>query len=96
MFNFEGGCYAKAINLSKESEPEIYECTRKFGTILENVVLNIDTRRIDLTDAGLTENTRAAYPIYHIPTAKCSKIGGHPKNIIMLTADVFGIMPPIS
>jgi phosphoenolpyruvate carboxykinase (ATP) len=96
VFNFEGGCYAKAINLSKESEPEIYECTRKFGTILENVAFNIDTRRIDLDDARLTENTRAAYPITHIPTAERSKIGGHPENIIMLTADAFGIMPPIS
>ena len=96
VFNFEGGCYAKAINLSRESEPEIYECTRKFGTILENVSFNIDTRRIDLNDASLTENTRAAYPITHIPTAERSKIGGHPENIIMLTADAFGIMPPIS
>jgi phosphoenolpyruvate carboxykinase (ATP) len=96
VFNFEGGCYAKAINLSKESEPEIYECTRKFGTILENVAFNIDTRRLDLEDATLTENTRAAYPISHIPTAERSKTGGHPENIIMLTADAFGIMPPIS
>ncbi len=96
VFNFEGGCYAKAINLSKESEPEIYECTRKFGTILENVAFNIDTRRIELYDASLTENTRAAYPITHIPTAERSKMGGHPENIIMLTADAFGIMPPIS
>ncbi|NOR12651.1 MAG: phosphoenolpyruvate carboxykinase (ATP), partial [Candidatus Aminicenantes bacterium] len=79
-----------------ESEPEIYECTRKFGTILENVSFNIDTRRVDLDDASLTENTRAAYPITHIPTAERSKIGGHPENIIMLTADAFGIMPPIS
>ena len=96
IFNFEGGCYAKVINLSKESEPEIYECTRKFGTILENVTFNIDTRRIDLDDASLTENTRAAYPITHIPTAEHAKMGGHPENIIMLTADAFGIMPPIS
>ena len=96
VFNFEGGCYAKAINLSKESEPEIYECTRKFGTILENVAFNVDTRRLDLEDATLTENTRAAYPITHIPTAERSKMGGHPENIIMLTADAFGIMPPIS
>jgi phosphoenolpyruvate carboxykinase (ATP) len=96
VFNFEGGCYAKAINLSRESEPEIYECTRKFGTILENVSFNIDTRRVDLDDASLTENTRAAYPITHIPTAERSNIGGQPENIIMLTADAFGIMPPIS
>ena len=96
VFNFEGGCYAKAINLSRESEPEIYECTRKFGTILENVAFNIDTRRIDLNDDSLTENTRAAYPITHIPTAERRKAGGHPENIIMLTADAFGVMPPIS
>ncbi|OGL47065.1 MAG: phosphoenolpyruvate carboxykinase (ATP) [Candidatus Schekmanbacteria bacterium RBG_13_48_7] len=96
VFNFEGGCYAKVINLTKESEPEIYECTRKFGTILENVAYNPDTRRLDLADASLTENTRAAYPITHIPSAEPSKMGGHPENIIMLTADAFGIMPPIS
>jgi phosphoenolpyruvate carboxykinase (ATP) len=96
VFNFEGGCYAKAINLTRESEPEIYECTRKFGSIIENVAYNIDTRRLDLTDSTLTENTRVAYPISHIPTSEKSKMGGHPKNIIMLTADAFGIMPPIS
>jgi phosphoenolpyruvate carboxykinase (ATP) len=96
VFNFEGGCYAKVINLSKESEPEIYECTRKFGTIIENVTYNVDTRRLDLDDATLTENTRAAYPISHIPSAVRSKMGGHPTNIIMLTADAFGIMPPVA
>ena len=96
VFNFEGGCYAKVIRLSKEHEPEIYECTRKFGTILENVAFDINTRRIDLDDASLTENTRAAYPIPHIPNAIREGIGGHPKNIIMLTADAFGVLPPVS
>jgi len=96
VFNFEGGCYAKVIRLSREHEPEIYECTRKFGTILENVAFDIHTRRIDLNDASLTENTRAAYPIPHIPNAIREGIGGHPKNILMLTADAFGVLPPIS
>ncbi len=96
VFNFEGGCYAKVIRLSREHEPEIYECTRKFGTILENVAFDINTRRIDLNDASLTENTRAAYPIPHIPNAIREGVGGHPKNIIMLTADAFGVLPPVS
>ena len=96
VFNFEGGCYAKVIRLSKEAEPEIYECTRRFGTILENVAIDVETRRIDLDDATLTENTRAAYPISHIENAVRSGVGGHPQNIIMLTADAFGIMPPIA
>ena len=96
VFNFEGGCYAKAIRLSKESEPEIYETTRKFGTILENVAFDYITRRLDLDDDTLTENTRAAYPISHIPNAVREGMGGHPKNIIMLTSDAFGIMPPIA
>ncbi len=96
VFNFEGGCYAKAIRLSSESEPEIYETTRKFGTILENVALDTETRRLDLDDASLTENTRAAYPITHIPNAVIPGIAGHPRNIFMLTADAFGVMPPIA
>lgn len=96
VFNFEGGCYAKVIRLSKEHEPEIYECTRKFGTILENVGFDIQSRRIDLDDASLTENTRAAYPIPHIPNAIREGRGGQPSNIIMLTADAFGVLPPIS
>jgi phosphoenolpyruvate carboxykinase (ATP) len=96
VFNFEGGCYAKVIRLSKEAEPEIYECTRRFGTILENVSLDHDTRRLDLDDASLTENTRAAYPIPHIPTALRSGLCGHPRNIIMLTCDAFGVMPPVA
>jgi phosphoenolpyruvate carboxykinase (ATP) len=96
VFNFEGGCYAKAIRLSKEAEPEIYETTRRFGTILENVGYNSATGRIDLDDDSLTENTRAAYPISHVPSATREGIGGHPTTVIMLTADAFGVMPPIA
>jgi phosphoenolpyruvate carboxykinase (ATP) len=96
VFNFEGGCYAKVINLSKESEPEIYECTRRFGTILENVAINTISRRIDLDDASFTENTRASYPITHIPNIVPSGAGGHPTNVIMLTCDAFGVLPPIA
>ncbi len=96
IFNFEGGCYAKVIRLSPENEPEIYGTTRRFGTILENVALNYDTRRIDLDDNSLTENTRAAYPISHISSALREGIGGHPRNIVMLTLDAFGVLPPIS
>ncbi|MBI5604215.1 MAG: phosphoenolpyruvate carboxykinase (ATP) [Deltaproteobacteria bacterium] len=96
IFNFEGGCYAKVIRLSEEAEPEIYECTRKFGTILENVAIDNETRRIDLNDGSLTENTRAAYPISHISRAIRSGLAGHPQNIIMLTYDAFGVLPPIA
>ncbi len=96
VFNFEGGCYAKAIRLSREAEPEIYETTRRFGTILENVYLDVATRRINLDDASLTENTRAAYPITHIPKIIREGMAGHPENIIMLTCDAFGVMPPIA
>ncbi len=96
VFNFEGGCYAKVINLSREAEPEIYECTRRFGTILENVMVDNETRRFDLNDATLTENTRAGYPITHLPSAVREGRGPHPKNIILLTCDAFGIMPPIA
>ena len=96
VFNFEGGCYAKVIRLSREAEPEIYECTRRFGTILENVRVNMRTRRLDLDDASLTENTRAAYPIAHIPGALREGIVGHPQNIVMLTCDAFGIMAPVA
>ncbi|RMD99871.1 MAG: phosphoenolpyruvate carboxykinase (ATP), partial [Calditrichaeota bacterium] len=96
VFNFEGGCYAKVIRLSPEAEPEIYETTRKFGTILENVMIDADTRRLDLDDATLTENTRAAYPISHIPNASETGMAPHPKNILMLTCDAFGVMPPIA
>ena len=96
IFNFEGGCYAKIIKLSKEAEPEIYETTRRFGTILENVGFNVHTRRIDLDDDALTENTRAAYPLTHIPNTQPDSRGGHPKDVIFLTADAFGVLPPIS
>jgi len=96
VFNFEGGCYAKVIDLSEESEPEIYSTTRRFGTILENVGIDGVTRRLDLNDASLTENTRAAYPLSHIPNILTEGMSGHPKNVVMLTADAFGVMPPIS
>jgi phosphoenolpyruvate carboxykinase (ATP) len=96
IFNFEGGCYAKVIRLSPEAEPEIYQTTRRYGTILENVMIDVETRHLDLDDDTLTENTRAAYPISHIPNATRKKRGGQPLNIIFLTADAFGVMPPIS
>jgi phosphoenolpyruvate carboxykinase (ATP) len=96
VFNFEGGCYAKVIRLSEEAEPEIYETTRRFGTILENVMIDPDTRELDLDDDTLTENTRAAYPIGMIPNASATGMAGHPNNVIMLTADAFGVLPPIS
>jgi phosphoenolpyruvate carboxykinase (ATP) len=94
IFNFEGGCYAKVIRLSPEAEPEIYQTTRRFGTILENVGLDPDTHRIDLNDDTLTENTRAAYPLNYIPNIVRSGMADHPTNIIFLTADAFGVMPP--
>jgi phosphoenolpyruvate carboxykinase (ATP) len=96
VFNFEGGCYAKVIKLSREAEPEIYETTRRFGTILENVVFNEQTRHINLDDGSLTENTRSSYPITHLPNIVHSGTGSHPRNIFFLTADAFGVMPPIS
>lgn len=96
VFNFEAGCYAKVIKLSAESEPEIYATTRRFGTLLENVGFDEVTRHIDLDDDSITENTRAAYPLTHIPNTLASGMAGHPNNVIMLTADAFGVMPPIS
>ena len=96
VFNFEGGCYAKVIKLSAEAEPQIYETTRRFGTILENVVMDPETRALDLDDASLTENTRGSYPITFIDNAELSGRGGHPKNVIMLTADAYGVLPPIA
>ncbi|RME41993.1 MAG: phosphoenolpyruvate carboxykinase [Caldilineae bacterium] len=96
VFNFEGGCYAKMIRLSREAEPEIYETTRRFGTILENVMVNTLTRRLNLDDDSLTENTRGAYPISHLPNATRSGQGGHPQNVFFLTADAFGVLPPIA
>ena len=96
IFNFEGGGYAKVINLSKEAEPEIYACTRRFGTILENVATDPATRMADLNDSSITENTRAAYPLTHIPDIVPSGMAGHPRNVVMLTADAFGVLPPIA
>lgn len=96
IFNFEDGCYAKVIGLSPTAEPEIYACTHRFGTILENVVYDPVTRIIDLDDDTLTENTRASYPLDYIPNAIPSKMAGHPKNIIFLTCDASGVMPPIA
>lgn len=96
IFNFEGGCYAKVIKLSAEAEPDIYQTTRRFGTVLENVVMDFDSRMIDLNDQSLTENTRAAYPLTHVPNFIPSGMADHPKNVIMLTADAFGVLPPIA
>jgi phosphoenolpyruvate carboxykinase (ATP) len=96
VFNFEGGCYAKTIKLSAEGEPEIYRATQMFGTILENVILDEDTREIDFDDATITQNTRASYPIHYIPNAVLPSRGGHPSNVVFLTADAFGVLPPIS
>ncbi|MCF6290602.1 MAG: phosphoenolpyruvate carboxykinase (ATP) [Desulfobacterales bacterium] len=96
VFNFEGGCYAKVIRLSQEAEPEIHACTRRFGTILENVAMDPVTRLVDLDDDSLTENTRASYPLSHLPSYVESGMAGHPGNIIMLTADAFGVLPPIA
>jgi phosphoenolpyruvate carboxykinase (ATP) len=96
VFNFEGGCYAKVIRLSPEAEPEIYETTRRFGTILENVAINSANRRLDLDSDDFTENTRASYPISHIPNADRDGRAGHPKHILFLTADAFGVLPPVS
>lgn len=96
VFNFEGGCYAKMIRLSAEAEPQIYATTRRFGTVLENVTIDPATRSLNLDDASLTENTRGAYPIEFIDNAVPSGMGGHPKNIVMLTADAFGVLPPIA
>ncbi|HXE57115.1 MAG TPA: phosphoenolpyruvate carboxykinase [Gemmatimonadales bacterium] len=96
VFNFEGGCYAKVIRLRAESEPEIYAATQRFGTILENVVVDARTRVVDFDSAALTENTRASYPIDFIPNHEPSGVGGHPRHIVYLTADAFGVMPPIA
>ena len=96
VFNFEDGCYAKVIQLSPTAEPEIYACTQKFGTLLENVVYDPVTRLIDLDDDAITENTRASYPLAYIENAVPEKMGGHPKNIILLTCDASGVMPPIA
>ena len=96
VFHFEGGCYAKMINLSAEGEPEIYATTKMFGTILENVAMDEVTRELDFTDASKTENTRGAYPIEYIPNVSEKNLGPAPSNVIMLTADAFGVLPPIA
>jgi phosphoenolpyruvate carboxykinase (ATP) len=96
VFNFEGGCYAKAINLSAEGEPDIYRTTEMFGTILENVVLDPDTRRVKFEDQSITENTRVSYPLHYIRNHVPSGRGGHPRNVVFLTADAFGVLPPVS
>ena len=96
VFNFEGGCYAKVIKLSPEAEPDIYATTHRFGTVLENVAMDIYQRKLDLDDESLTENTRAAYPITFIRNIILSGMAGHPKNVVMLTADAFGVLPPIA
>lgn len=96
VFNFEGGCYAKVIKLSQQAEPDIWQASHRFGTVLENVVADPETRQLNLDSTERTENTRSAYPINYIPTASPTGTGGHPKNILMLTADAFGVMPPIA
>jgi len=95
-FNFEGGCYAKVINLSPEGEPDIYRTTQMFGTVLENVVLDPVTRRVRFEDQSITENTRASYPLHYIRNHVANGRGGHPKNIIFLTADAYGVLPPVA
>jgi phosphoenolpyruvate carboxykinase (ATP) len=96
VFNFEGGCYAKTIRLSPMYEPDIFATTKRFGTILENVDLDPTTRALDLDSDRITENTRGAYPLHFIGNASESGIAGHPRNIVFLTADAFGVLPPIS
>ena len=95
-FNFEGGCYAKTINLSEEAEPEIHATTRQFGTVIENMVHDPETKELDFDDDSLTANMRCAYPLHYISNASKTGLGGHPKNIIMLTCDAFGVLPPIA
>lgn len=95
VFNFEAGCYAKCINLSREKEPQIYDAVRH-GAVVENVVMNPQSKEYDYTDKSITENTRVAYPLTSIPNAELSGMGGHPKTIIFLTADAFGVLPPIA
>jgi phosphoenolpyruvate carboxykinase (ATP) len=93
--NIEGGCYAKCIDLSQEKEPDIWDAI-KFGTVLENVVFDEHSREVDYTEKSVTENTRAAYPIEYIANAKIPCVGPHPKNVILLACDAFGVLPPVS
>ena len=95
-FNFEGGCYAKTINLNPEAEPEIFATTSKFGTVIENMVFDPETFELDFDNDSLTANMRCAYPLEYISNASDTALGGHPKNIIMLTCDAFGVLPPIA
>jgi phosphoenolpyruvate carboxykinase (ATP) len=95
-FNFEGGCYAKTINLSAEAEPEIFATTTRFGTVIENMVFDPETLTLDFEDGGLTQNIRCAYPLEAISNASATGLGGHPKNVVMLTCDAFGVLPPIA
>ena len=95
IFNFEGGCYAKCINLEEENEPDIYHAIR-FGPWWKNVIMDPDTREFDFFDSSLTENTRVGYPVEYIPNAQIPGVGGIPKVVIFLTADAFGVLPPIS
>ena len=96
VFNFEGGCYAKTINLSADAEPEIYATTSKFGTVIENMIYDPETFELDFEDDSLTANMRCAYPLEYISNASSTALGGHPKNIIMLPCDAFGVLPPIA
>ena len=96
IFNFEGGCYAKTISLSREAEPEIYDTCSMFGTVIENMVYDKETKELDFEDDSLTANMRCAYPMNYISNASENALGGHPKNVIMLTCDAFGVMPPIA
>src|SRR5690606_37894019 len=95
IFNIEGGCYAKVINLSREAEPDIWNALR-FGAVLENVVYDPGTREVDYDDVSITQNTRGCYPIEHITNAKIPCVGRHPKNVIFLTCDAFGVLPPVA
>jgi phosphoenolpyruvate carboxykinase (ATP) len=96
VFNFEGGCYAKAIHLSPSGEPEIFRASQRFGTILENVIVDPSSGEADYDDASITENTRASYPIHYIPNAVVPSRGGHPRNVVFLSCDAFGVLPPIA
>ncbi|MFN3280540.1 MAG: phosphoenolpyruvate carboxykinase [Tabrizicola sp.] len=96
IFNFEGGCYAKTIDLSPEAEPEIYATTHRFGTVVENMVFDPETLELDFSNRSLTENTRCAYPLEAISNASTTGLGGHPRHVVMLTCDAFGVLPPIA